>query len=298
MGQGVFYTFWFEKNLQGDIVAVYNETGTKLISYVYDAWGNFRTTTHNCSGTNAYAAYNPFRYRGYYYDDFHGCFDEYGMETGFYYLNNRYYNPQWGRFINADAIGYLGAEDEILGYNLFAYCGNNPVMGYDPEGTWSWGKIRKAVTSGVAFVTTLVITADITKAKQSATLAVELIDLHYSRLNLEGDFPDEINPNTYKTDYEGQYLLDVNAQCHQFSAEKGSKNIKIVSLDGHYEAIYDKSGKKVTDPRDIGTYNICNPNTNPIGHFAVDIVPWILWGNSAEDSTNIFSRTFSCVRFR
>ena len=131
MAQGVFYTFWFEKNLQGDVVAVYNETGTKLISYAYDAWGNFRTTTHNHSGTNAYAAYNPFRYRGYYYDDFYGCLDDgYGRKIGFYYLNSRYYNPEWGRFINADACLY----SSMLGFNLFAYCENNSVNYIDPYG--------------------------------------------------------------------------------------------------------------------------------------------------------------------
>lgn len=68
------------------------------------------------------ATVNPFRYRGYYYD----------AETGMYYLQSRYYNPQTGRFLNAD--GYINANGDILGYNLFTYCGNNPVMGCDPTG--------------------------------------------------------------------------------------------------------------------------------------------------------------------
>ena len=74
MAEDVFYTFWFEKNLQGDIVAVYNSAGTKVVSYAYDAWGNCIATNHNISGTNSYANLNPFRYRGYYYD----------TETGFF----------------------------------------------------------------------------------------------------------------------------------------------------------------------------------------------------------------------
>ncbi len=123
MDVGEFYTFWFEKNLQGDIVAVYNSAGIKVISYSYDAWGNCTTTNHNISGTNSYATYNPFRYRGYYYDS----------ELGFYYLNSRYYDSAVGRFINADTLVSTGQG--ILGYNMFAYCNNEPVFQKDSQGT-------------------------------------------------------------------------------------------------------------------------------------------------------------------
>ena len=122
MGEGEFYTYLFEKNLQGDIIAVYNTSGTKLVSYVYDAWGNCTVTNHNITGTNVGARYNPFRYRGYYLD----------TETGYYYLQSRYYNPQWGRFLNAD--GQL--SDDLLGCNLYVYCYNNPVMLLDYNGDW------------------------------------------------------------------------------------------------------------------------------------------------------------------
>ncbi|MBQ7907587.1 MAG: RHS repeat-associated core domain-containing protein, partial [Clostridia bacterium] len=70
---------------------------------------------------------NPFRYRGYYQDE----------ETGFYYLNSRYYDPQVKRFLNADDPSYLGANGDLQAYNLYAYCSNNPVMGYDPLGRWT-----------------------------------------------------------------------------------------------------------------------------------------------------------------
>ena len=122
MAEGSFYTYWFEKNLQGDIVAVYSDSGVKLRTYTYDAWGNVTETTVNQSGTNYYARYNPFRYRGYYYD----------TETDLYYLQSRYYNPEWGRFLNAD--GYISTGTGLLGYNMFAYCNNNPVMFIDPSG--------------------------------------------------------------------------------------------------------------------------------------------------------------------
>ena len=119
----VFDTYWFEKSLQGDIVAIYNSAGVKLASYIYDAWGNFTVTYSNGGGTTA-AQYNPFTYRGYYYDS----------DLGLYYLNSRYYDSNTGRFIGAD--GQL--NDSLLGYNLFAYCENNPVMYIDPTGEFAF----------------------------------------------------------------------------------------------------------------------------------------------------------------
>ena len=125
MAEGVFYTFWFDKNLQGDVVAVYNETGAKVLSYTYDAWGNKTTTVHSSSGSNGYAQYNAITYRGYYYD----------AETGFYYLQSRYYDPQIGRFINADSV-IVGTSGELHGYNMFAYAFNNPIAYVDYNGNW------------------------------------------------------------------------------------------------------------------------------------------------------------------
>ena len=113
-------TYLYGKNLQGDIIAIYNTSGTAVVKYVYDAWGNIIST----SGTQAtgIGAKNSLRYRGYYYD----------TETGLYYLQARYYDPVTGRFINADSL--IGANRGMDGNNLYAYCGNNPVMYCDPSG--------------------------------------------------------------------------------------------------------------------------------------------------------------------
>ena len=86
----------------------------------YDAWGKVLSVSGSLSST--VGAVNPFRYRGYYYD----------VETGWYYLNARYYDPKVGRFLSPDTI--LGANGGLQGYNLFAYCNNNPVMFADPSG--------------------------------------------------------------------------------------------------------------------------------------------------------------------
>ncbi|MDD4513929.1 MAG: RHS repeat-associated core domain-containing protein [Eubacteriales bacterium] len=71
---------------------------------------------------------NPFRYRGYVYDE----------ETGLYYLRSRYYNPEWNRFVNADAV--LGVVSILLSQNIFSYCNNSPIVNSDPS-----GEILKAI---------------------------------------------------------------------------------------------------------------------------------------------------------
>ena len=106
-------------NSQGDVIALYNFAGNQLVaSYEYDAWGNCTIT----QDTTGIGALNPIRYRGYYYDS----------EIGLYYLQSRYYDPNTGRFINAD--GYITTGQGVLSYNMFAYCMNNPVMYSDPSG--------------------------------------------------------------------------------------------------------------------------------------------------------------------
>ena len=133
-------------NSRGDVEAFYNGSGTVKSRYVYDSWGNVIKVV-NANGVeitnqNDVAFINPIRYRGYYFDS----------ETGLYYLKSRYYDPQVGRFINAD--GYASTGQGVLGNNMFAYCNNNPVMYSDPTGkslTNSWifaGATAGAVVAG------------------------------------------------------------------------------------------------------------------------------------------------------
>ena len=93
-GSNNFYYYLY--NIQGDVVALADaSTGKLAATYTYDAWG--KCTVTNASGYTI-GTQNPFRYRGYYYD----------TETGLYYLNSRYYDPEVGRFINADATAKRG----------------------------------------------------------------------------------------------------------------------------------------------------------------------------------------------
>ena len=121
---GVRYAF--RKNLQGDVIAILDTSGNVVARYTYDAWGKVLSVTDADGNANTSSTFignvNPIRYRGYYYD----------TETGWYYLNSRYYDPEVKRFINADGI--IGANGTFTGYNLFAYCNNDPVNWLDASG--------------------------------------------------------------------------------------------------------------------------------------------------------------------
>ena len=114
----------YVKSLQGDVIALLDGTGNVVVSYVYDAWG----MPIGKSGTLAetLGTLNPFRYRGYVFDE----------ETGLYYLRSRYYNPQWGRFVNADS---LIVSENAISQNLFRYCKNSPISRKDTNGARSKG---------------------------------------------------------------------------------------------------------------------------------------------------------------
>ena len=91
-------TYYYATNLQGDVVALLNASGTAVVTYTYDAWGKLLDTSGTLAST--LGALNPLRYRGYVYD----------TETGLYYLQSRYYDPEVGRFINADAFASTGQD--------------------------------------------------------------------------------------------------------------------------------------------------------------------------------------------
>ena len=108
----------------GDI----DSNGNKVVQYWYDAWGNHKVVDSNgnaITNANHIGNLNPFRYRGYYYD----------RETGLYFLQTRYYDPEIGRFLNRDSVAYADPQT-INGLNLYAYCLNNPIEYVDPSGSF------------------------------------------------------------------------------------------------------------------------------------------------------------------
>ena len=108
------------------MVQLRDQNNAVVANYQYDAWGKLLYVYDNAgteiTDADHIALINPLRYRGYYYDS----------ETGFYYLQSRYYDPVIRRFINAD--GFVSTGQGLLGYNMFTYCGNNPVCRIDESG--------------------------------------------------------------------------------------------------------------------------------------------------------------------
>ena len=133
-------TYYYITNLQGDVMYLVDSNGNQVAAYTYDPYGKI------LSATGAMAEINPLRYRGYYYD----------AETGFYYLQSRYYDPNTCRFINAD--GYASTGQGLVEYNMFAYCLNNPMdysdyTGCAPE-LWQWICSGLMVAGGIALTAT------------------------------------------------------------------------------------------------------------------------------------------------
>ncbi len=141
---GSYITYFYALNQQGDVVKIFRSlpsrdsngnlnglTEAVYATYTYDAWGNILSQSGSMASTN------PLRYRGYYYDS----------ETGFYYLQSRYYDPATRRFINADVYSSTDSSDAVS-CNMFAYCGNNPTSRSDETGDF-WNFIVGAVVGAV-----------------------------------------------------------------------------------------------------------------------------------------------------
>ena len=134
-------TYYYIRNVFGDVIGLADANGNTVVSYTYDPWGKLLSISDSTS--TGIGTLNPFRYRGYYYD----------TETGLYYVSSRYYDPEIGRWINVDSI--LNQES-VLGNNMFAYCLNNPANMADTTGhlpffvvTAAIGAVIGAVAGGV-----------------------------------------------------------------------------------------------------------------------------------------------------
>ena len=116
-------TYYFLKNMEGDVLGLLEkDSGDVVARYTYDDWGNC-ISVENAAGYTV-GTFNPFRYRGYYYD----------KESGLYYVGTRYYDPEIGRWISPDSMENLGINGNVQSYNLYVYGMNDPVNTVDEDG--------------------------------------------------------------------------------------------------------------------------------------------------------------------
>ena len=210
--------YYYITNLQGAVISLELAYGGSGAQYAYDAWGNIIAM----SGT--LAELNPLRYRGYVYD----------QETGFYYVNSRYYDPAVGRFINADR--QLALKDAI-GTNLFAYCFNNPVSLGDGEGNWpKWVEKVACVASVVVTVAAVAVTVAAVSAFTAGTgsaLAVygASIFLGAALSGLNGTIANASQGNSYISGYVGGASAGATQAAAIISGGSGSAEGKIKALE-------------------------------------------------------------------
>lgn len=127
LASGAVGYFYVVTNAQGDVIELRDGNGNVTAKYTYDSWGKLLSIT-NANGVtlaeDSFAHQISVRYRGYYYD----------TETGLYYLQSRYYDPETGRFLNADDVGFIGYDKSSASFNLFCYCKNEPINKVENQG--------------------------------------------------------------------------------------------------------------------------------------------------------------------
>ena len=255
-------TYYFVRNIQGDVIALVDESGNRLVEYTYDAWGNILDTVYY-GDAQYYAAYNPFRYRGYVYD----------IETGLYYLNSRYYDPEIGRFISTDTTDILTATPMgLTDKNLYAYCDNNPVVRVDRGGQF-WESVFDVISLGASIVEVCVNPTDIWAWAGLVGDAVDLIPF----VTGVGEVTRAVK-TTVKVADKATDVLDTANTLYK-TADAASD---IRKATGSYEIVY-KSGKNY-----IGKGNFNRAMTSAKAHAeSVDDILSIRW-KSAPSSRDAF----------
>ncbi|MBQ2816044.1 MAG: RICIN domain-containing protein, partial [Clostridia bacterium] len=189
--------YYYIYNLQGDVEALADSNGTIIARYTYDPWGKIVAITDAAlndisSDATHIANINPIRYRGYYYD----------TETNFYYLNSRYYDPEICRFINADGA-VSGVGGDVQGYNLFAYCMNNPVNMNDTDGNWP--KWIKAVDNWINDKIIKPVVNTYNNIKEDIN--------NYNKYNED---PEVVFSSNYFSSYKGTFVLKTSFDASFF----------------------------------------------------------------------------------
>jgi len=244
--------YYYIKNMQEDIIGITDSNNNLLCSYLYDSWGNIISIKDNNGNiirdTSHIGIINPYRYRSYYYDN----------ETKLYYLNSRYYNPEWWRFINADGI--IGANKDILGYNIYGYVGNNPVNNSYDNGhffkkAWNWVKkkakqvtnvVKKVVSSAVKQIVSVQKRINIVKNKATTKNSKSKLPVNVTLFDSQSvSSSDNRIINFYSSNNNGEesYGLEIGNEIIKSSMEIDNNSLSLSLGIGNFQgtAIYDMS---------------------------------------------------------
>ena len=254
--------YYYQKNYQNDITGIYDSSYNLVVIYKYDGWGKVLSVVENT--TNNIGSINPFRYRSYYYDE----------ETSLYYLNSRYYNPEWCRFINADGI--IGANQDILSLNLYAYVSNNPISNADDEGSYAWAlpALSTTIGAGIAvFVGATVALLSIPIIKATYTTIVDSnININTTSQSKKENNSKKKKENKEKECYvyglyneQGvQYVgrtYDLKRRADQHEKNPYRANLQMIRLDTTYSYFDCRASEQINIER-FKTLNRLNPMHN------------------------------------
>ena len=252
--------YYYIKNMQEDIIGITDSNYNLVCSYEYDSWGKLISIKDNngniITNTSHIGYINPFRYRSYYYDN----------ETKLYYLNSRYYNPEWGRFINADR--FISTDTGIIGFNMYAYCNNEPISRKDYSGSF-FGLVfgMFAVTAGI-ILGAEIIDNNNKKQNKKAKKEIEEVQKKHNVCPIEENknFKETLKTNAKKVQNDTQNMNYIERLNYlRENANDGQKfDLKLFTKDTiFYDGMY-------MEPQDIGNYHF-----GYIGR-AAGIQTWVL----------------------
>ena len=230
--------------MQEDITGITDSNYNLLCSYEYDSWGKLISIKDNngniITNTSHIGYINPFRYRSYYYDN----------ETKLYYLNSRYYNPEWGRFINADR--FITTDTGMLGFDMYTYCNNEPILRKEYSGNL-FGLVLGmfVVTAGVILGAEIIDNNK--KQNEKAKNEIEAVQRRYNvcPINEDKNFKETLKTNTEKVQRETQNMNYIERLNYlRENANDGQKfDLKLFTNDTiFYDGMY-------MEPQDIGNYH-------------------------------------------
>ena len=263
--------YYYIKNMQEDIIGLTDSSYNLVCSYEYDSWGKLisvKDNNNNVITNPSHIGYiNPFRYRSYYYDN----------ETELYYLNSRYYNPEWGRFISIDI--YLGITGDILGYNLYLYASNNPINNSDDEGrffkkAWNWVK-KKA--SQAAKKVSKVVSKAVKKVKSVANKVAKKVEQIYTSVKESFVFEAEVGFGVGFDDSIGSIEAGLETSKTMGYSYSNGKSSSYTSSSAGISA--GTENYKIGLSFDLRNFD--KGDTNPM------VMPWEVWNddNTVRDVT-------------